>query len=283
MTGAFLFPVAPAHYQNIYSGQYWFGAGEFFAPNPPSGAVITYYLPSGSPDVQIAVADPAGKTIRTVRGPSQAGINRTCWDLRRASAMDTGIPLPGNCTANIGRAGPVVLPGKYTLTMTAAGTPPLTTTVTVLPDPNFAISDADRRTRETSLMSAYALQQQLVSARDTYQLVSTQIGTIRANLGPAGDGSSVPLDRVAAMALQVQGELTRTLTDAYNLESAIDGYQGLPTAQQLRELDWAWQDATAGVTALNRLIQRELPRLYDTVGGKYSEIPPAPLPVRTSH
>ena len=43
----YLFPVPPAHYRNIYSGQYWFGAGEFFAPNPPFGAVLYLLLTGG--------------------------------------------------------------------------------------------------------------------------------------------------------------------------------------------------------------------------------------------
>ena len=40
-----LFPVPPTHDRTLYSGQFWFGAGEFFAPNPPAGALVTYYLP----------------------------------------------------------------------------------------------------------------------------------------------------------------------------------------------------------------------------------------------
>jgi hypothetical protein len=62
----------------------------------------------------------------------------------------------------------------------------------------------------------------------------------------------------------------------------MDSYAGLPTAAQLRDLDWAWVDAVAAVIALNRLIQQDLPPLYDALGGaaRWSEIPPAPLPVR---
>ena len=279
----YLFPIAPAHYQNIYNGQYWFGAGEFFAPNPPSGAVISYYLPTRASDVQIAIADSAGRTIRTLRGPAQPGINRTCWDLRRASPLDSGVPLPGNCNGSIGRSGPVVVPGKYTVTVTGGATT-LTAGVTVLPDPHFAISDADRKSRETAVMSAYSLQQQMLPVRETYQTLAGQIAGIRANLANAGDlgrTAAGTLDRVAAQAAQLQSQITRPLTDAYNLETAIDAYQGLPTAAQLRDLDWAWEDAVAAATALNRLIQQDLPALDTASGGaKRLEISPAPVPVR---
>lgn len=54
----------------------------------------------------------------------------------------------------------------------------------------------------------------------------------------------------------------------------MDAYEGVPTAAQLRELDWAWEDAVSAVSALNRMIQQDLPALGA------SSIPTAPLPVR---
>ena len=42
-----LFPIPPARQTHLFTGQFWFGAGEFFAPNPPAGAVVSYYLPQG--------------------------------------------------------------------------------------------------------------------------------------------------------------------------------------------------------------------------------------------
>ena len=120
-----------------------------------------------------------------------------------------------------------------------------------------------------SVMSAYSLQQQLAPARETGQTLSGQIAAMRTN--PA---ASSALDGVAGRAAQVQSQISRSLTGAYNLENSIDAYQGLPTAAQLRDLDWAWEDAIAAVTALNRLIQQDLPALGSV------DIPPAALPVR---
>ena len=238
---SYLFPVPPAHYRKIYAGQYWFGAGEFFAPNPPMGAVITYYLPARASDVQVAIGDATGKTIRTLRGPSQPGINRTCWDLRRANALDSGLPMPGNCNVPAGRLGPLVLPGTYKVTVTVGGGSALSGTVPVLPDPRFPISDADRKTRETAVMSAYSLQQQLAAAREAYERLSGQIAGARGNAA-------------ASQATEMLEQIAHCLTDAYNVESAMDAYQGVPTAAQLRDLDWAWEDGIAAVTGLNRLI-----------------------------
>jgi photosystem II stability/assembly factor-like uncharacterized protein len=245
----YLFPVPSAHYRKIYTGQYWFGAGEFFAPNPPFGAQITYYLPARASDVLVAIADSTGKTIRTLRGPTQAGINRMCWDLRRAGPQDT-TPLPGNCGAASGRSGPVALPGNYKVTVTIGGGSTLSGTVAVLPDPEFPISDADRRTREMAIMSAYSLQQQLTAARQAYEKVSGQMAGARMN-----GASPVAADRLSALAGDLLDQIAHCLTEAYNVEMAIDGYQGLPTGAQLRDLDRLWEDGIATVAGLNRLIE----------------------------
>jgi photosystem II stability/assembly factor-like uncharacterized protein len=205
--GPHLFPIPPTHHRVIYSGQFWFGAGEFFSPNPPYGALITYYLPAPSRAVEISIADAAGKPVRTLRGPAQAGMNRVAWDLR----MEGG--------------GPVVLPGKYIVGVTGAGQ----TELTVQPDPKFAISDADRKARFSAIMGAYTLQQQLAPAREA----------ARQSANPE--------------ASRLSGEINRILQSAANVQNAMDAYSGLPTAAQLRQLDWAWEDAIAAVNALNKL------------------------------
>jgi photosystem II stability/assembly factor-like uncharacterized protein len=263
---SYLFPVPPAHYRKIYAGQYWFGAGEFFAPNPPLGAVITYYLPARASEVRVEIADSAGKTIRTLRGSSQAGINRLCWDLRRAGALDNGLAMPGNCGVPAGRLGPMVLPGNYKVTVTAGTGSALSGTVTVLPDPQFPISDADRRTREEAVMSAYSLQQQLAEAREAYEKLSGQVAATRG----IAAGASIAMDRLTAQGTELLEQIAHCLTDAYNVEAAMDGYQGVPTASQLRDLDWVWEDGIAAVTGLNRLIGQELPTMGASV----------PVPVR---
>ena len=152
----------------IYAGQFWFGAGEFFAPNPQHGALITYYLPKQEGGTEIAISDAVGELVRTLHGPGQAGLNRIAWDLRRAPAA--------------GGIGPKVLPGAYTVTIAPAAGPPLKTSVTVLPEPGFPISDGDRKTRYRSVMSAYTLQQQLLPVRDAAQSLATSLGLMRLSL-----------------------------------------------------------------------------------------------------
>jgi photosystem II stability/assembly factor-like uncharacterized protein len=272
-----LFHIPPAHHENIFGGQFWFGAGEFFAANPPLGAVLTYYLPQAAAGVEISVADASGKTIRTMRGTAAGGMNRACWDLRQAPALSTG-PVPSSCTSGGGGrgggSGPLVLPGNYTVTVTPQGGAPMKSDVTVGPDPRVKITDADRSAHHAAVMSAYSLQEQLGPARDAAQALSLQIAEMRKS------GPVAALDKVSPEVTRVQVEIARTLQAAARLENAIDGYPGLPTAAQTRELDWAWEDAAKTVAELNRILRGEMTEVYAAAGAgaPWKEIPLVAVP-----
>ena len=58
------------------------GSKQWRGENPAPGAALHYYLKSAaSTPVKVTVADASGKTIRTLEGPNQSGINRVQWDL----------------------------------------------------------------------------------------------------------------------------------------------------------------------------------------------------------
>jgi hypothetical protein len=317
----FLFPIPPVHHHLLFSGQFWFGYGEFFAPNPPAGAVVTYLLPSAKPEgVPITITDAAGKTIRTLRGPAQAGLNRACWDLRGmppivdqtsgehdptpiATCISTGggrgdagsappavnpvIP-PSGQMPNAGGGGggggggrggrgvgPVVLPGRY---MVAVGS--LKQEVTVEPDPHFNITESDRKKRYAAILSAYSIQQQLAPVREAAQTLADQLTGLRQYFSAGGDSGKASLaaiDKVTPEISKAQAEIDRAIGSAAQVENAMDGYDGLPTTAQLRQIDWAWEDAAAAANALNKLIKESIPAAYSSMGGAVK--PPALKPV----
>jgi len=274
-TAARLFSVPPAYHKLIYQGQFWFGAGEFFAPNPMAGAVLTWYVPQPA-QVTITITDATGKTVRTIHGPSLAGMNRACWDLRRDGAFATSpSALTTACEGNTSGAGPLVLPGKYTARLTVGGEQPIETAVTVLPDPHFSITAAERTKRNTAIMAAYTLQQQMAPARDTFQTVMMAMRTVQ---GPAREA----LDRLTGTLATIERQINASMTLAGRVQSAMDGFAGPPTAAQLRDLDYCWEDATAAVAALNRLVAQDLPAAYAAAGLKAQApaIQPVPAPVR---
>jgi photosystem II stability/assembly factor-like uncharacterized protein len=96
------------------------------SPNPPQGALLTYYLredvPGGS-KVVLTIADSTGRQVRQLDASIKAGLHRTPWDLR-----ETAPPVPaggrgaGGAGAGGGgrgtvRLGPAVKAGNYQVTL----------------------------------------------------------------------------------------------------------------------------------------------------------------------
>jgi hypothetical protein len=133
---AVLFDVRPAvaYLSDRQRGQQTGGQKAFAGENPPRGAMISYFLKSAaSGDVKITIADATGRTIRTIDGSKDAGINRVNWNL-------TPQPLGGRGQGGGfgggggGRGGgATVEPGTYVVTLTVNGKP-ITKPLTVLQD-----------------------------------------------------------------------------------------------------------------------------------------------------
>jgi photosystem II stability/assembly factor-like uncharacterized protein len=276
-----LFPIPPARQTHLFTGQFWFGAGEYFAPNPPAAAVVSYYLPQGQQGgVRLAVQDSSGKIVRRLTAPGQAGLNRACWDLRRDAAMMEIPQLSFAACFPTPRspAGPLVAPGKYAVVLTMPGGATLKSEIQVLPDARSRLSDAERRAHESAVSSAYALQEQLGPARQAAQTLSGQLSAMR---------TFVPAEvaqRVSQELSKVLGQLGNAAGLASRAQFAIDGYEGPPTAEQSRELEAAWEDALAGVGTLNRIIRQEMRPLYDAAGPstRWTPLKPVPAPKRAT-
>ncbi len=156
---AALFPIKPA-WRYIErarlggrSGRGSQGAAFYAAPNPPYGAVFTYYLkeklkmlkelrhereaeadktgdvtpyPSiddlkaeaeqREPRVLLTVRDDTGEVVRRITGSREKGIHRVSWDLRHPSSTPTNLNTPTDRPPWWRPpAGPLALPGMYTV------------------------------------------------------------------------------------------------------------------------------------------------------------------------
>jgi hypothetical protein len=249
---AFLVPPARARLLSIYTPQAWYGAGQFFAPNPDFNAAIEYYVRAGGQDeVGVTIADAHGATVRRLTGSNRTGLNRASWDLRLAPPVSDAhreAPAPGGFGGP--PQGPLVLPGVYTVTVNAAGRS-LKGELRVEGDPRVAFSDADRRTRQTALLNLYALQKSLSTARVAGATAAGQLDT------PGGKNLVSSRADTVSRLTQVQADLVAQFNAVTSLSRAIEGYSGLPTADQRRQLDWAFEDAGRAIDAMNRVLQTD--------------------------
>jgi hypothetical protein len=78
--------------------------------------------------------------------------------------------------------------------------------------------------------------------------------------------------------------LNGAIAEASRASIAIDAYEGAPTAEQAREIDWAWEDALGAVSALNRLIREDMRALYEAAGpsSRWTPLQPVPAPRRAT-
>lgn len=109
-----LFTSEPA-YQIRYTGERGHtGDMIFMGENPARGALLQFWLADGVDDPSIVVFDGNGAEVaQVVVGETAPGINRAVWNLR----MALGTPQE----ARGGPSGPLVVPGTYTVRLTAGG------------------------------------------------------------------------------------------------------------------------------------------------------------------
>ncbi|HYB54347.1 MAG TPA: glycoside hydrolase, partial [Thermoanaerobaculia bacterium] len=155
--------------------------------NPPDGAILDYRLKSASPPVTLEILDSGGKLVRRfsssdppevvdpkeipvpaywVRPPqtlsASAGTHRFVWDLRGPTPAVARRELPISAIAGDTPRhplGPFVVPGAYTVRLTAAGRA-LTQSLTVAMDPRVGASVEDLR-RQYELASTICDQLQI--------------------------------------------------------------------------------------------------------------------------
>jgi photosystem II stability/assembly factor-like uncharacterized protein len=126
----------------------------YLAPNPPFGAVFTYYLKDAlkpaaeirreeekklakdgkpvtfpgwealrteeqeqKPEIVLTVTDEAGQVVRRISGPAGKGLHRIAWDLRYPAVDPTQLESPSRESWEYAPQGPLVVPGKFTVTL----------------------------------------------------------------------------------------------------------------------------------------------------------------------
>jgi photosystem II stability/assembly factor-like uncharacterized protein len=117
-----LFDIRPALRFTTRFTRYGIGDKPFTGPNPPYGALITYYLkekPDDKTALKIQILDSGGRVIRELsRVAKEKGLNRVAWDLNIEGARQRRPPTEDEIAFTGGPRGPQVLPGTYTVKLT---------------------------------------------------------------------------------------------------------------------------------------------------------------------
>ncbi len=285
-----LFTTQTATSYNLYTPQGWTPA-VYAAPNPPQGARIRYYLKddlattpavvaangNGSPNgaspngaesndsvrARLVIVDAQGETVRELDGPGTAGIHEVIWDLR--------LPPPYEPEENQQEQrgffrtprGPKVLPGQYAVRLEAAGTM-ASSSFTVRLDQRIEISEADLQARQDAMLSMYALAKPMheagLAVRRLNELMSDVKKMLRDN-EDAPDSLEQEVDSLSKAISETGRKLTQVGRGARG-SFAIEASTTRPTADQLWQIERAWERVPDLITELNDYITDAIPELY---------------------
>jgi len=242
----------------------------FRGQNPPSGAIITYYLrevPDQDQQVTIEITGPEGESIRELsRVPREIGLNRTTWDLRMwgpRSRQGSGDRRSPN--------GPRVPPGTYQVRLIVGDTS-YSRSVEVEIDPAVAVTGEEIDRQTELLLTLREMQSQVNDALRALDLLDGQVSERRQTVQT--DIVEMPPEleqalhdharRIIALkermaqppssvwpALDVTPRIARKLSD---LSQSVSGTNAAPTVGQYGYFDELRDEFIEILTDVNRYL-----------------------------
>jgi photosystem II stability/assembly factor-like uncharacterized protein len=201
----------------------------FQGNNPPSGALIQYYLkekPKEGETLKLQILDRSGKNVVSeFRLPdTDPGVNRALWDMRLNPPVASAPPSPargnrgsrnaasggrGGRPGGPGMRGPRVLPGTFLVRLTV-GTRSMEKPLVVEDDPRLRISDADRRANYDLLVTLNGLYATTQEARRALERTTEQVKGVRAAEGDKEPPAALKpaIDSIVKRAEELDEKLT---------------------------------------------------------------------------
>ncbi len=283
---AHLFPVRAATQYYEMRSMPTPGASEFAGPNPPYGALITYYLrddpkPAPSPTatngdggaaaeqtaskepptVRITVMAPDGSVVRELQGPDRKGLNRVSWDLRYALTFTPA-------TADEGWFGPskgtFVVPGEYQVKLAARGRE-TTQRVEVQVDPRAQTTPEALQARLRASRAAADLQRAFSDSAAAVDAMVKELETVHARLKeqPAGDAVATAVKEFSKKVDDLKERFKAGWGGSkfliFDLAGQLQASTSAPTEAQLRAIDQMSTRLTGDITKLNEVSEGDLP------------------------
>jgi hypothetical protein len=247
--------------------------------------------------VKITVTDALAVVVRELKGPAEAGLNRTSWDLRHEAPVK---PEEGAERSFMGPPrGPWVLPGTYTVKV-AFGGKEASQTVVVEDDPRITASAADRKAWHDAVLEAGRIWAKADAADKAAKALRKQLEELRGSFEkkkdtpePVSKGVQALLDKVEPLAKRLTAETPMgfagaplaedpepLLPRARSLAFGLSGFVAPPTEQQRALMARTGREVDLVATALRAVQETDVPALnkliYESGIGRID--PGGPLP-----
>lgn len=241
---AFL-PQRPTQQRMSASGGWVEGDAAFIGANPPSGAVISYYLGTRHiyGPIKLEILDNKGKLVDTVTPTKRRGINRVTWSMRVKPAR---VPRAAQVAFSASQ-GPRVIPGTYTVRLTRGGEV-AETKLSIALDRRAPYNVAGKQQQFKAVMRAHTLFENMSKLVDQIQQMRGAVEE-RSKGIPATDALAKQLRaliekleaaRTLIVATKEGGAITGEERIREHLDTvygAINGWEGKPTQYQIDRID----------------------------------------------
>ena len=257
--GVFLFPPPTATRVEAWDDYRYSGGQRVFSgQNAPRGALISYYIGhDAAHDVSVVILDGSRRPIRQLKPQARPGVNRIVWDLREAPvASPAGAEREGGEESRRPIRAPKVLPGMYTVRLTAGGRE-FTRPLEVRIDPRITVSAADLTAQHDAVRQLVEMASR--GARALERIIAVE-KRLRAGSTTGSDTARAAAEKKLAQLAQLKGRLkadpggykspAQLLEKIATLLSAIDSATGRPTAA---EQEWIGRFRVELDEALSRI------------------------------
>ena len=262
------------------------------------------------PAVVFTIADAEGKIVRRMTSPAGAGLQRATWDLRYTPPIvreqpQAGVNAPppeaGAGFGFGGPQGPLVMPGKYTVTMalrvngvtTTMGSPQ---TFNVVVEGRERMSASDLATLSGFQMKLGALQRSSIAGIGAATDAKAKIGLLKRSAQEAPVDNS----RLVAEAERLDNEIDSILNDLRGGRENTDtpppslndriGYVAerirlstiTPSRTQVEQYELVNSELQPVLARLRKLIDTDLPALQKALDAAGAPLVPGQLPAGRS-
>lgn len=270
-----LFKVKPAMAfdRKVYSDDQFLAQGRWVAENPPVGATIYYHLGEKVSGIaEMTIVDSTGRIVQKIeKAPAEHGLNHVLWNLRGPSMKLTRkVPgRQGGSSMGAPTMAALVDPGEYTAVLHVGGQE-LRTPVTVVPDSQLVLGDADRTSRRSSIDQLKDLQERADGVAASADRVSEQAQALAKSVeGVAGlmEDLKARLEattKASKEAAQSLGKVTTRVNAIYR--DAINS-PFAPTQTQLTEASGLDQEMSEAKAKLAELTGTTIPQLERDMNG----------------
>lgn len=192
--------------------------------NPPYGADLNFFLKNGGEKYSFAITDAAGKSVRTLNGTGEAGLNRVWWDLGYDGSTEVKLLTPpldspwlkngpeGSRSLVIwgmgGASGPRVTPGHYSIKLSVAGKT-FTQPIEILRDPGSQGSEAEMKSQMEFLMQVRGEMTEMAEMINHLERTRKQVEDLAATLAgtPKGADAAKAAKDFETKVIDVEGML----------------------------------------------------------------------------